>query len=133
MGRFEMRLQAVERGHGHVLGRRNDAAEEVDVAVEVAVVDGVDELAAKDAVDVLKVDDHTGVGVERTAYRDLDHVVVAVVGDARAEYLAVLLIVPVVSAQDVGRGERGAAGGGPVGGPGATRKCDTGRGADVDA
>src|SRR5438094_34750 len=126
-----MRLQAPERRHGDVLRGRDHIPEKVDVLVQVMVVDRVDELAAQDAVHVLQVHDHSGLGIERAADGDLDHVVVTVVGGARAEDLAVLLVAPVVAAQDVRGGERGAAGDADVRGhQGSIRKLAPDSGAD---
>src|SRR3989440_6681597 len=127
---FEVRLQAMKRRHRHVLRGGNHAAQEVHVAIQMAVIDGVDELPAQDAVDVLEVDDHAGLGVERAAHGDLDHIVVPVVGDARPEHLAVLLIVPVVATQDVRGRECGAAGDRHMRGHGSIRKLAPVRGAD---
>src|SRR5437867_5915673 len=126
-----MRLQAAESRHGDVLRGRDHTPEKVDVLVQVMVVDRVDELAAEDAVHVLQVHDHSGLGIECAADGDLDDVVVAVVGGARAEDLAVLLVAPVVAAQDVRGGERGAAGDADVRGhQGSIRKLAPDRGAD---
>src|SRR5438552_7952760 len=125
-----MRFQAMKRHHRDVFGRRYDTLHEVDVAIEVAVVDRVDELAAQDAVDVLQVHDHPRCGVERTTDGDLDHVVVPVVGDAGAEDLAVLLLTPVVSTEDVSRGEGCPAGDANVGGHEPIRKLAPDSGAD---
>src|SRR5258708_31441663 len=105
-----MRLQAMKGRQRDVLRGRDHAPHEVDVAVQMVMIDGVYELATEDRVDVLQVDDHAGLSVERSADRHLDHVVVSVVRGARAEDLAVLLVAPVVTTEDVSGGEGGAAG-----------------------
>src|SRR5690348_10387940 len=127
---LHVRREAMEGGQGDVLRGRDNSPHEIDVAVEVAMVHGVDELAAKDAVHVLEVDDHPRGGVERAADRHLDHVVVAVVRGAGAEDLAVLLVAPVVTAQDVSRRKRRAAGDAHLGGHGSIRKLAPDSGAD---
>src|SRR5438874_4425465 len=71
-------------------------------------VDRVDEMAVKRSVNLLEVDDHAGLRVHRSADRHLDDVVMAVIGCARAEHLAIALFAPLRPAQDVRRGERGA-------------------------
>src|SRR6266850_2591680 len=109
-GGLEVWLEAVERGERDVLGGRDDAAQKLDVAVQVLVVDGVDELPPKHRVDMPEVHDHPRLRIDRSPDRDLDHVVVAVVVDARAENLAVLSVTPFRAAEDVARGKRRTAG-----------------------
>src|SRR5690348_4827621 len=125
-----MWLQAMKSGERDVLGGRDHAAHKVDVAVQVAMVDDVDELAAEDRVDVLEVDDHAALRVERSADRHLDDVVVSVVRGACTEELAVLRVAPVVAAEDVRRGERRATGDAHRGGHGSMRKLPPLSGAD---
>src|SRR5256885_13875284 len=98
----------------------------------MAVVDRVYELAAQDAVHALEIDHHAGLGVERAAHGDLDDIVVPVVGDAGAEHLAVLLLVPVVAAQDVRGGEGRAARDRDMSGHGSIRKLAPVRGAESE-
>src|SRR5882672_11025089 len=114
-GGLEVSLEAVERGERDVLGGRDDAAQKLDVAVQVLVVDGVDELPPKHRVDMPEVHDHPRLRIDRSPDRDLDHVVVAVVVDARAENLAVLSVTPFRAAEDVARGKRRTAGDADVG------------------
>src|SRR5438445_10267613 len=79
---------------------------------------------------MLQVHHHSRLLIDHAAHRDLDHVVVAVVGRAGAEDLAVLLVGPVLAAQDVAGGEGGAAGDAHVGGHGSIRKLAPESGAD---
>src|SRR5438309_2798521 len=102
-----MRRKPMKCRLGDVLRGRNDALEKIDVAVEVPMVDRIDELAPENAVDLLEVDDHPGAFVDGTADRDFDHVVVAVIVSAKTEDLAVPLFGPLWAAQDVRRREGG--------------------------
>src|SRR5215831_1847574 len=96
----------------------------------MVVVDRVDELAAQHGVYVLEVDHHPGLRVERACDSDLDHVVVSVVGGAGAEDFAVLLVAPVVAAEDVGGSKSGAASDAHVWRHGSSRKLAPESGAD---
>src|SRR5712692_5453245 len=125
-----MRLQAVKRSHCDVFRSRDDAAEKIDVSVQVAVVDRVDKLATQNRVDVLEVDDHPGHRIQLAADRDLDHVVVAVIGRAGAEDVTILLLAPVLATQDVRGGEGGPARDPHLLGHGSIRKLAPVSGAD---
>src|SRR5712692_11727532 len=96
-----MRRKPMKCRLGDVLRGRNDALEKIDVAVEVPMVDRIDELAPENSVDLLEVDDHPGAFVDGTADGDFDHVVVAVIVGAKAEHLAIPLFGPLWAAQDV--------------------------------
>src|SRR5437899_12939662 len=100
MGRKPMKCRL-----GDVFRSRNDAFEKIDVAVEVPVVDRVDELASENAVDVLEVDDHPGAFVDATADSDFDHVVVAVTVGAKPDHRAIPLFGALEADEDVRRGE----------------------------
>src|SRR6266702_5059513 len=107
-GRLHVGLQLAKGGHGHVLGGGHYAAQELHVTVQMPVIDGVDEVAAQRRVHLLEVDDHAGVRIHGPADSDLDHGVVTMIGRAGAEHLAVALVAPLRTAQDVRRRERGA-------------------------
>src|SRR2546422_8517399 len=71
---------------------------------------------------MLQVHHHSRLLIDHATNCDLDHIVVAVVGRAGAEDLAILLVGPVLAAQDVTGGEGGAAGDAHVGGHGSIRQ-----------
>src|SRR5256885_6367107 len=79
-------------------------------------------LPPEHVVDMLQVHHHARLLIDHAANCDLDHIVVAVVGRAGAEDLAILLVGPVLAAQDVSGREGGAAGDAHVGGHGSIRK-----------
>src|SRR4029077_16173267 len=119
---LEVRLQAVKRGERDVLGRRVDVPQKIHVPVQVSVIHRVDDLTVQHSVHVPEVDDHAGRRVQGAADGDFDDVVVPVVGDAGPEHLAVLLVAPVMPAQDVRRGECGTPGDAYVRSHGSIRK-----------
>src|SRR5947208_2557014 len=105
--RQQVVLELAEGGQGHVLGRGHRAAQELDVAVQMPVIDGIDEVAAQRRVHLFEVDDHAGLRIHGSTDGDLDHVVVPVISRASAEYLAIALLAPLRTAQDVRRREGG--------------------------
>ena len=68
------------------------------LAVEVVMVDRIDEVPAQHRVDVLEIDDHASLRIEGSTDRHLDDVVVAVVGSTGAEDLTVAFVGPVRAA-----------------------------------
>src|SRR3982074_650875 len=56
--RLQVRLEPVEGGKGDVFRGRYDAVQELNIAIEVPVIDQVDQLATEYAIDVPEVDDH---------------------------------------------------------------------------
>jgi len=62
------------------------------------VVDRIDEVAAQGCVDLLEIDHHARLAVDRAPDRDLDDVVVPVVSGTGAEDLAVALLGPLRAA-----------------------------------
>ena len=93
-----MGLELPEGHECHVLRRGNDALHEGHVAVEVVMVDRIDEVPAQHRVDVLEIDDHASLRIEGSTDRHLDDVVVAVVGSTGAEDLTVAFVGPVRAA-----------------------------------
>src|SRR5438874_1842745 len=94
------------------------------------VVDRADEFAPQHVIDVAQVDHHSGVGVDRAADCDLDHVAVPMLVDVITECLAIPFVAPFRSAQHVGRSEGGAPRDAHVGGHGSILKFAPDSGAD---
>ena len=81
----------------------------LDVSLTSEDIARIDEVAPQGCVDLLEIDHHARLAVDRAAHRDLDDVVVPVVGGAGAENLTVALVSPLGAAQSVCGRKRGSA------------------------
>jgi hypothetical protein len=100
-----MRRQLGEGCKSDVLSSRHNSLETLDVPVKVLMVDEVDEFAPEDAIHVFQIRDHPCFRIDRPGDGHLDHVVVAVIAGAGAEDLPVPSLIPLRTAEDMGRGE----------------------------
>lgn len=87
-----VRLDFVPECDDEILRRRDDAAQEIDLVVQVAVVTLVDDRGVQDALQLGEIDDVARDRIGLPAQGDLEHVIVPVPVRIRAE--AILLLVP---------------------------------------
>ena len=87
----DVRLNLVPEGNHQILSRRIDAAQELDLIVQIAMITFVDDRALENALELGEIHDVTGFRIRLSTKRDLEHVVVSMPVRIRAQPVARLI------------------------------------------